>query len=302
MPAPKLIAVLGVTGAGKSTFINKAAGSSLGVGHGIDPCTQAIALADVMIDGTQVCLIDTPGFDDLERTDADILRLIAKWLAATYDEGTFLTGIILLQPITGNRAYGSEAGRTRLFRKICGEKAFDHVVIASTMWDDLKDKSQGENTVEERVNSGDFWANMVDNGAMVVNHQNNTTSARSIIRKLMNKKEVILQMQDELDKNNGRLQYTSAAQQLDSDLGRASAKEWERLNDVLQELRTARCDGVALQEELAQLKDKLKQLKQQRATIQTANHKGRKVALGVGGAGVGAGIATGALLLACVVM
>jgi hypothetical protein len=225
----------------------------------------------VTIDGKEVCLIDTPGFDDSERTDADILRLIAKWLSTTYDEGALLTGIVLLQPITGNRGYGSEAARTRLFRKICGENAFSHVVIASTMWADLKDKSQGESRVEQRVNSEDFWANMVDHGAMVYNHQNTKASAHTIIRKLLYKSKVVLQMQDELDKNNGRLQYTSAAQQLDSDLGRASAKEREKLNEVLQELQTARYDRLALQKELAQLQAKLSQLEQQRTTLQTAN-------------------------------
>jgi signal recognition particle GTPase len=35
---PVIIAVLGVTGAGKSTFINKAASCDLQVGHGITSC------------------------------------------------------------------------------------------------------------------------------------------------------------------------------------------------------------------------------------------------------------------------
>ena len=58
--------------------------------------------------------IDTPGFDDTERTDADVLELIAKFLRETYANGMLLTGIILLQPVTGNRVQGSEKRRTRL--------------------------------------------------------------------------------------------------------------------------------------------------------------------------------------------
>jgi predicted GTPase len=34
-------------------------------------------------DGRRVVLIDTPGFDDTNKSDTDILRMIAHYLAAT---------------------------------------------------------------------------------------------------------------------------------------------------------------------------------------------------------------------------
>jgi hypothetical protein len=55
------------------------------------------------------------------RNDIEILEDIAKWLQETHSAGVLLTGIILLQPITHNRVQGSEAKRTRLFKKICGQ-------------------------------------------------------------------------------------------------------------------------------------------------------------------------------------
>jgi GTPase Era involved in 16S rRNA processing len=39
-----LVAVLGQTGAGKSTFINQATGASLGVGHTLKSCTRSYSL------------------------------------------------------------------------------------------------------------------------------------------------------------------------------------------------------------------------------------------------------------------
>lgn len=36
-----------------------------------------------MLDGKMVTLIDTPGFDDTVKSEAEILRLIADFLAAT---------------------------------------------------------------------------------------------------------------------------------------------------------------------------------------------------------------------------
>jgi predicted GTPase len=35
------------------------------------------------LDGRMVVLIDTPGFDDTNKSDADILRMIALFLATT---------------------------------------------------------------------------------------------------------------------------------------------------------------------------------------------------------------------------
>lgn len=37
-----------------------------------------------LIDGRKVILVDTPGFDDTEKSDADILKLIADFLSSSY--------------------------------------------------------------------------------------------------------------------------------------------------------------------------------------------------------------------------
>ncbi|OAX30640.1 hypothetical protein K503DRAFT_806951, partial [Rhizopogon vinicolor AM-OR11-026] len=79
------IAVMGATGSGKSTFINKASGSSLPVGHGLESCTKEVQTSrPFVISGRFVTLIDTPGFDDTTRSDTDILSMIAAYLSKTY--------------------------------------------------------------------------------------------------------------------------------------------------------------------------------------------------------------------------
>jgi len=280
-----LIAVLGVTGAGKTTFINKATGSSLTVGHSITSCkisrqlrwktlicctgTKDIAYADTYIDGKYVRLIDTPGFDDTERTDADVLEDIAKWLEATYRAGILLTGIILLQPISNNKVYGSEARRTRLFKKICGPNSFGNVVIATTMWSEMQNTNVGEQRVQERKGSTDFWGDMVKFGAQVEKHHDNKQSTHRIIRLLLNKRKTQLQMQTELAQNDGMLHSTSAAQQLYSDLGAASAKENNRLQELTRELQSAREERKELMQELRELRQKVIDLERQRDKLES---------------------------------
>ena len=65
-----------------SQFINLASGSSLRIGMGLTSCTAEVKLADEFtLDGATVTLIDTPGFDDTSKSDADILEMIAAFLA-----------------------------------------------------------------------------------------------------------------------------------------------------------------------------------------------------------------------------
>lgn len=64
-------------------FINLASGSSFGVGHGIQSCTNAVQVTSGFdLDGRRVVLIDTPGFDDTTLSDSDVLRMIAAFLKA----------------------------------------------------------------------------------------------------------------------------------------------------------------------------------------------------------------------------
>ena len=54
------------------------------IGESLESCTAQVQIADQFeLDGRTVTLIDTPGFDDTTKSDADILKMIAFFLAAT---------------------------------------------------------------------------------------------------------------------------------------------------------------------------------------------------------------------------
>ena len=65
-------------------FINLASGSNLRIGMGLESCTAEVQLSDEFtFDGRTVILIDTPGFDDTSKSDAEILEIIAAFLATS---------------------------------------------------------------------------------------------------------------------------------------------------------------------------------------------------------------------------
>jgi predicted GTPase len=55
------------------------------VGHGLTSCTADIRSVRVRhpTTGREIVIVDTPGFDDTYRSDAEILKLIADWLRKT---------------------------------------------------------------------------------------------------------------------------------------------------------------------------------------------------------------------------
>ncbi|OAL48587.1 P-loop containing nucleoside triphosphate hydrolase protein [Pyrenochaeta sp. DS3sAY3a] len=257
-----LIAVIGVTGAGKTTFVSKATGrKDLEIGSDLSSCTQEVQIAETVIGGRRVILIDTPGFDDSDRTEADILRLIANYLAEMYQDGKRLNGVILLQPISINRIMGSEWKRTRLFERVCGPDAYGNIVIATTMWSDIKDTAVGLKRMKERMQEDSLWGPMVKKGACVVKHDNSPSSAREIVEILVNKSKVTLQMQEELVNNGGRIGQTSAGKQLNADLREACAR-YER---EIEELRKE-CSHFA--EDMQDLREKVERVNKEKEELE----------------------------------
>lgn len=64
-------------------FINSASGSHLEVGHELVSATIGIQQARMHIGDDEIILVDTPGFDDTERSQADVLKLIGEFLQQT---------------------------------------------------------------------------------------------------------------------------------------------------------------------------------------------------------------------------
>ena len=179
-------------------------------------------------------LIDTPGFDDTNKTDTEILTAIANYLEnkcvvvllsslrisranlsyISYRKHRLLSGIIFLRRITDNRMGGVSNKNVLMFQKLVGNSVLDHVICCSTMWDRVE-QSQGEFEGRENELRDKFWANMVANGAQMARHDNTAQSASLVINKLLNLKPVVLMIQQELVDGQKKLFETSAGKEVE---------------------------------------------------------------------------------------
>ena len=96
--------------------------------------------------------MDTPGFDDSYRSDSDILRELADWLNTAHKSNIKLTGLILLHRIGDVRVGGVGQRNIRMFKRLCGDDSLASVVLATTMWDFIRDDAVGDSR-ESELNS-----------------------------------------------------------------------------------------------------------------------------------------------------
>lgn len=167
------------------------------------------------IGNSKVMLIDTPGFDDPDRPDADILSDIARVLAAQYNLGFELKGIIYIHRITDVRYAGSSIKTFEIFKRICGEEALKNVLLVTSRWNEV-DEATGadrERELRERI-----WAYMLGRGSCMSRFHGDRSSAVTLASQLLIKDPVVLRLQHEMIDEGKNLNDTTAGSFVDDGL------------------------------------------------------------------------------------
>ncbi|KAJ2922057.1 hypothetical protein H1R20_g15031, partial [Candolleomyces eurysporus] len=272
-----LIAVMGLTGSGKSAFINLATQSpnKLQVGHSIQSCTDAVERADTFeLDGRRIVLFDTPGFDDTNKSEIEILRIIAFELEKQYRKGQTLHGIIYVHRISDLRVGGLAKTNFGIFRGLCGDPFLRNVVIMTNMWSRLSTEMEGHRRVAELASLDDFFKPAMASGAVMMHHAKDTVdSARAVIRQILKNHPIALDIQKEIVDQHKDITQTGAGMALDKKLAELAHRYELRLKaqfEAAEEARHER-DEETMKEQLEeaervrQLLEKLEEEKRDQA-------------------------------------
>lgn len=269
--------------------------SKLGIGYGLESCTSEVHVSEPFaLDGRIVTLIDTPGFDDTVKTEAEILRLIADFLSATYvpffyprrpladsnmcryESGRKLNGVIFLHRISDYRMGGIARKNFRLFKKLCGDDALKSVVIATNMWGDVTPEV-GEKRENELSTNDLFFKPALEKGAKVVRHDNTLESAYKIIREIMGFPPAALSIQKELVDEHKTIEQTAAGQDLKVELEAQIKKQKEEMDGIRAEMNEIIADkDEKHQSELNDLSVSLSEVRNQLSAFESERNKLRE--------------------------
>ncbi|EPS39061.1 hypothetical protein H072_7152 [Dactylellina haptotyla CBS 200.50] len=265
-----MLMVMGVTGAGKSYFINQLVGKKIvEESDSLHSCTQQCQLVPATIAGHKTLIIDTPGFDDSKRTDTEILTEIANVLTAQYELGVKLKGIIYLHRITDTRYQSSAIKTLQMFQKICGSDAMKNVTLCTTRWSEV-----GANlgAKREKQLKEDFWAYMVHNGSAMTRFYGDEDSARTIAAQIICKNTIVLDIQKELSEEGLNLNETTAGQFIGNNLQDLEKKYREELSDLeemKQKLReNDRAMRLQIQQDWENEKERLRRIQEQQVSLE----------------------------------
>ncbi|KAG4443916.1 hypothetical protein IFR05_000556 [Cadophora sp. M221] len=254
-----VIAVMGVTGVGKSSFINRCTGYryDIRVGHALSSQTDKIESYNFSLDGFNVTLVDTLGFDDTVRSDVDTLCDLARWLEETYTKGFLLTGIIHLHSINSTRMYGSALRQLRMFRRLCGKDALSNVLLVTTMWDTVRPEVGTER--EESLRT-EYWSTMLARESRMFRHTGDEESALAVVRALLPKPKIVLQIQREMVDERKALADTAAGAVVLESLDAVTQKHQEDLLALRREMANAlQMKDGELQREIRDVEGRLRE-------------------------------------------
>ncbi|TCD63732.1 hypothetical protein EIP91_004983, partial [Steccherinum ochraceum] len=234
------ILVMGVTGTGKTTFVNLVSNSNLRVGVGLQSATDVIQKSDEFyLDDSCVSLVDTPGFDDTTKSETEVLKVLCDYLTSEYAEGRKLHGIIYFHRITDNRVSGSSQKSLNFFKDLAGPEAQKNCVVVTNMWNQV-DQAKGEAREDELKFNDNFLKAAIANGTTLMRHDNSLASAQSIVRAMVKNEPVPLALQKEMVIEKKGLHETVAGRTLLGEWAEEEQKHQEEMDQLRKDLEEAR--------------------------------------------------------------
>jgi hypothetical protein len=183
-------------------------------------------------------MIDTPGFDDTYRTDADVLQEVATCLNMTYAANMKLTGLVYLHRIIDPRMTHGGMRNLAMFRKLCGSDPMKNVILATTFWGEV-DLARAASRENELKTNSDYWAEMIEEGARMAQFKDTKESALDIVLELLPRGKVSLDIQKQMCDEGLSLAQTPAGVALNAELEEIAKKHEEEMQKLKQEMDEA---------------------------------------------------------------
>ncbi|KAG8531170.1 uncharacterized protein KY384_004528 [Bacidia gigantensis] len=194
-------------------------------------------------------MIDTPGFDDTNRSDIDTLKTLSSYLSASIANGIRISGIIFLHRISDNRLGNTGFRNLRMFKKLSGTSTWPNTVIGTTMWQ-TNEYEDGERRERELMGNVNYFGDMLSRGAKlfrIAEHGTGVDEQRHsvlrivsyLVQRMSDLPAVELEIQRELVLEGKTLDATAAGREALGDLYHLQQQLARQLEDAQREMQEA---------------------------------------------------------------
>ena len=198
-----------------------------------------------------IYLVDTPGFDHADQTDAAVLRDIAALLNDYYLNNIIFKGIIYLHYIGPLNSQIVMRRNMAIFQKLCGDVQLKRVTLVTTGWGKVPEGDEKLNEWQLTY-VDELWGYMVKQGSTVRRHHDNEHTARNIVDEVaaIGGIEASLDIQEEMVTQQRALSQTSAGQELYNDYASRIASMGQGQRDLHISQRKLQEERIRKQEQL----------------------------------------------------
>lgn len=250
------VAVVGMTGAGKSYFTTQCTGEPpVHIGHGLESCVYRSPTREATADpvsvtkrttvhtmnrsGKTVHLVDTPGFGDTYRSDEDVFLEIAYTLIKAYEFGIRVSGIVYLQPITDFRVTGTIRRSLEMLKSLCGPKALASVALVANRCGEIDSELKGDR-MQELKSKSYFWKDFCDSGSEVFELEGGRQACLSVLDSIIERDQTYtLRFQEQVVDQKMKISNSDAGKLVFSSTSATVHELKDELAGLRQELDTA---------------------------------------------------------------
>jgi len=217
-----------------------------------------------VVDEQPYRFLDTPGFNDTERSETDILLSLSTWLCDLFRTGVTISGILYFHRISDERMQGSTLRSLRAFEALCGDASMHNAIFVTTYWDKVSPAIGEERETELKEV---YWVAMTQKGANTARFDGTVEGAKKIVGSFQSREDIVLAIQREVVTDKRELSKTDVGRIIDEGLER-SQKQLEnelrqmqdnlrcatKMNDEIQAQMTAQVEKVQKELEQANMK------------------------------------------------
>jgi hypothetical protein len=145
---------------------------------------------------------------------------------------------------------------------MCGDQALQNVVIVTNKWGIVTPEI---GSAREQELADHFYKPALDRGAVLLRHDDTIESAHVIIKGILGKEQVTLQIQEEIADQRKRIEETAAGKELLGELNQQVDKRLRQLRELQEMLNQSGSDNdesrLELQQEVLRLREELATLR-----------------------------------------